>query len=75
MDALSQAVESYWAVNSTEDSRDYAAQAIRTILKVLELAVSGDNQAKEEMSTAAHSAGKAAALFSPGSHNSFDSAG
>ena len=59
MDALSQAVESYWAVNSTEDSRDYAAQAIRTILKVLELAVSGDNQAKEEMSTAAHSAGKA----------------
>ena len=59
MDALSQAVESYWAVNSTEDSRGYAAQAISTILKVLELAVSGDNQAKEDMSKAAHLAGKA----------------
>lgn len=35
MDALCQATESYWSVRSTEESRDYAAQAITVILDEL----------------------------------------
>jgi alcohol dehydrogenase len=59
LDALSQAVESYWAVKSTEESKKYAAAAIKLILPVIEDAVSGNNRAKEIMSKAAHLAGKA----------------
>lgn len=59
MDALSQAVESFWAVKSTEESKKYAAEAIKLILPVLEDAVSGNEQAREVMSKAAHLAGKA----------------
>ena len=32
LDALCQGIESYWSVNATEESRGYAAQAIRGIL-------------------------------------------
>ena len=59
MDALSQAVESYWAVKSTEKSKKYAAEAIKLILSVIEDAVSGNKRAREVMSKAAHLAGKA----------------
>ena len=59
MDALSQAVESYWAVKSTEESKKYAEEAIKLILPVIEDAVSGNNRSKEIMSKAAHLSGKA----------------
>ena len=59
MDALSQAVESYWAVKSTEESKKYASEAIVLILKVLQDAVVGDKCSRIAMSKAAHLAGKA----------------
>lgn len=60
MDALSQAVESYWCVNSNEESKKYAAEAIKLIMFNLSKAVNkGDSQAKEAMSKAANLAGKA----------------
>lgn len=60
MDALCQAVESYWSINSTEESRKYASQAIKVILSALEPAVcSLDKNARNSMAIAAHLAGKA----------------
>ncbi len=59
IDALSQAIESYWSVKSTEKSKSIASKAIILILRVLKDAVRGDKQAKIIMSRAAHLAGKA----------------
>jgi alcohol dehydrogenase class IV len=60
MDALSQAVESYWAVGSTNESKEYASRAIKMILPILKQAVnSDDKEAKNVMTLAAHLAGKA----------------
>lgn len=60
MDALGQAIEAYWSVNSTEESRRYSEEAIRLILPNLYVAV---NQPSEEarvaMMKAANLAGKA----------------
>ena len=33
LDALCHALESFWSVNSTEESKEYAGEAIRTVLK------------------------------------------
>jgi len=59
MDALSQAIESYWAVKSTDESKKYAKKAVELIIPVIEDAVSGNKYAREVMSKAAHLAGKA----------------
>ncbi len=59
MDALSQAVESYWAVKSTQESKRFASEAIVLILEVLQSAVAGNKKARIIMSKAAHLAGKA----------------
>jgi len=59
MDALSQAVESYWAVKSTEESKIFASEAIVLILGALKGAVVGNKQARIIMSKAAYLAGKA----------------
>jgi alcohol dehydrogenase len=59
MDALSQAIESYWAVKSTEESKKFASEAIISILEVLQNAVAGDKQARVVMSKAAYLSGKA----------------
>jgi alcohol dehydrogenase class IV len=60
MDALSQAVESYWAVASTDESKEYASHAIKMILPILKQAVnSDDKEVKNVMALAAHLAGKA----------------
>ncbi|MFC2072270.1 phosphonoacetaldehyde reductase [Chloroflexota bacterium] len=59
-DALSQAVESYWAVTATEESQEYSSQAIKMILPTLESAVnSPGTEARNTMVLAAHLAGKA----------------
>ncbi|MFC2002702.1 phosphonoacetaldehyde reductase [Chloroflexota bacterium] len=59
-DALSQAVESYWAVSATEKSQEYAYQAINMILPTLESAVNSPHAgARNTMMLAAHLAGKA----------------
>ena len=59
MDALSQAVESYWAIKSTDESKKYASKAIKLIINAIQDAVNGDKKARVAMSKAAHLAGKA----------------
>lgn len=60
MDALAQAVESYWSVHSTEESREYAHKAIPLILKNLPTAVNHPSfESRAAMMQAANLAGKA----------------
>lgn len=60
MDALSQAIESYWCINSTDESKNYAREAIKLVMKNLILAVNNPSEeSREAMSKAAHLAGKA----------------
>ncbi|ARN73865.1 phosphonoacetaldehyde reductase [Oceanicoccus sagamiensis] len=59
-DALCQAVESYWAVGSTTESRAYAAEAISLLLTHLPISVNAPKQlSREKVLYAAHLAGKA----------------
>ncbi len=60
MDALSQAIESYWSVHSTPESKRYAAEAIPLALAHLENAVRNPtSEARVGMAKAANLAGKA----------------
>lgn len=59
MDALSQAIESYWCVNSSNESQAYAREAINLTLLHLKAACQSDREARDAMSRAAHLAGKA----------------
>ncbi len=60
MDALAQAIESYWSIHSTAQSREYAREAISLSLEHLEHAVTKPTpEAREGMAKAAHLAGKA----------------
>lgn len=60
MDALSQAIESYWSVHSTDESRGYAREAIRVIGDQLPQAVlQATDFSRLAMALAAHLAGKA----------------
>ena len=60
MDALCQAIESYWSVNSSEESKSYARDALALAVKNIEYAVnSKERSSVEAMSLAAHLAGKA----------------
>ena len=60
MDALCQAIESYWSINANDESRKYASEAIKLVYGNLEAAVnhpSGDS--REAMALGSHLAGKA----------------
>ena len=60
MDALSQAVESYWSKHATYESKKYSSEAIKLILPAISLAINNkDKHAIQSMSLAAHLAGKA----------------
>lgn len=60
MDALSQAVESYWSVNATDQSQAYASRAIQMILPAIQDAVNlADKPAQQAMALGANLAGKA----------------
>lgn len=60
LDALCQAIESYWAVGGTIASREYAAEAIRELLPHLQQAVEqGTEQAYTPLSRGAWLAGRA----------------
>lgn len=59
LDALCQSIESYWSVNSTEESKEYASLSIDILLNNLENAVNGDLSAKDKASDAAYLSGKA----------------
>ena len=60
MDALSQAIESYWCINSNDLSKEYASEAIKLIMPNLVLAVNSPTESSRlAMAKAAHLAGKA----------------
>ncbi len=58
-DALCQAIESYWSVKSTEESRGYAREAIDILWRHLPDAIAGVAEARDHMAYAANLAGKA----------------
>ena len=60
MDALCQAIESYWSIHSTKKSKQYASEAITLIFKNLSLAVNDSNiEYRKAIMNAANLAGKA----------------
>ncbi len=60
MDALSQAVESYWSINSNDESKKYAREAIELAMANLATAVNDATKpARLAMAKAANLAGKA----------------
>ncbi len=60
MDAFSQAIESYWSVNSTKKSKSYSKRAIRLITSnILDSVNTPSLMSRETMAEAAHLAGKA----------------
>lgn len=59
LDALCQAIESLWSVNSNRESEEYAVSAITTILASLYAYLSGDKAATENIAMAANLAGRA----------------
>lgn len=60
MDAFCQAIESYWAVKSTEESRSYAKEAIELCRdNIVEYVNSNNSTFAEKMALASHLAGKA----------------
>ncbi len=60
MDALSQAIESYWSINSTDESKKYSREAIKLIIKNIPLAVNNSSEiSRGTMTKAAHLAGNA----------------
>jgi len=60
LDALCQAIESYWSVNSTEESKNYARKAIPLFLDSYKTYVSSqDDAAADAMLEAAYKAGQA----------------
>lgn len=59
LDALCQAIESYWSKRSSEMSRTYSAEAIRAIASNAEAYLAGDAKAAWEIMRAANLAGKA----------------
>lgn len=60
MDAFCHAVESYWAVGSNPESREYAKEALEIILMSLEKSVnSPSTQSRTDMAYAANLSGKA----------------
>jgi len=60
IDAFSQAIESFWNVNANDESRKYSEEAIKLILENIKSAVNEPTEySRENMSKAAHLAGKA----------------
>ncbi len=59
MDALCHSIESFWSVNSTEESKQNSAEAIRLIMENWREYIAGNNEKNEVMLKAANIAGKA----------------
>ena len=59
MDALCHAVESFWSVNSTDESKEYAKAAIKGVLDNMDGYLANDDAANAGMLNAANLAGKA----------------
>ena len=58
-DALCHAIESYWSVNSTEESKEYSKAAIQSVMKNMEGYLANTEEGRAEMLRAANTAGKA----------------
>lgn len=59
LDALCHSIESFWSVNSNEESKEYSKQAIKLILENIDAYFENDDIANENMQRAAFLAGKA----------------
>lgn len=59
LDALCHALESWWSVNSTEESRAYAAEAIRQVFQYEKAYLANEEEGNEGMLKAANTAGRA----------------
>jgi len=59
LDALCHAIESYWSVNSDDESKNYSKEAIQIILANKELYLANNEKGNCEMLKAANIAGKA----------------
>jgi alcohol dehydrogenase class IV len=60
VDALCQAIESMWSIHSTDESKEYAAEALELILSNLRKAVlDPDRSSRSALARAAHLAGRA----------------
>lgn len=59
MDALCHAIESFWSVNSTEESREYSREAIQGVLAYMDGYLHNTEEGNAGMLMAAHTAGKA----------------
>lgn len=59
MDALCHAIESYWSVNSTEESKRYGREAIQGVIANMEGYLKNTKEGNAGMMRAAHTAGKA----------------
>lgn len=60
MDALCQAIESWWSVNSTEESRSYSKKSVEMIVKEMDAYLyEGSDEAAEAIMLASNYAGRA----------------
>ncbi|MCD8028214.1 MAG: phosphonoacetaldehyde reductase [Erysipelotrichaceae bacterium] len=59
MDALCHAIESYWSVNSTDESKIYSKKAIILIMQNMDNYINNDKSSYFNMMEAAYTAGKA----------------
>lgn len=59
LDALCHAIESFWSVNSTDESKVYSKEAIKLILENMDGYLANDKIANRHMLKAANTAGKA----------------
>ncbi|MCR5218374.1 phosphonoacetaldehyde reductase [Treponema sp.] len=59
LDALCHSIESYWSVNSNDESKKYSSEAIKTIFENLSGYLANEDAANENMLRAANLAGKA----------------
>lgn len=59
MDALCHAIESFWSVNSTDESKEYSREAIKNILVHMDGYLQNTEKGNAGMLLAAHTAGKA----------------
>ena len=59
LDAMCQSIESYWAINSTKESKKYAQEALKLILKYYNEYIKGNSKVNKYIFKAANLSGKA----------------
>lgn len=59
LDALCQGIESWWSVHSTDESKDYAKEAVGLIVENMDGYLSGSDEAAEQIMLAANLSGRA----------------